>query len=303
MGNCLSSSTTIYDSSAEPTPTPIAHEQARRSSTVKGKGRALESLSSSHQRRRSSFMMGTGPSISALRTYATLPNPSSSLPPSKLLLSSANTIAVFDAYPKAKYHFLVLPRYPFPPQSDPDSKDSIVPLEALDDLRSLLLKADRGAREEVLRAMADTAREVEEMIRDEMLKTEGFEWKIDVGFHAIPSMKHVHLHVISEDRISPAMKTKKHHNSFRPDLGFFVSIMEVQRWTQNDQNTLDRIEALSGAQALLETPLTCFKCDEPFSNIPKLKQHLEKEFAKEKATALNHIARHGRQGSSDEDMF
>lgn len=28
-----------------------------------------------------------------------------------------------------------------------------------------------------------------EMIKDEMLKTEGFEWGIQVGFHAVPSMR------------------------------------------------------------------------------------------------------------------
>jgi aprataxin len=27
------------------------------------------------------------------------------------------------------------------------------------------------------------------MIRDEMMKTEGFTWGIDLGFHAIPSMR------------------------------------------------------------------------------------------------------------------
>ena len=125
----------------------------------------------------------------ALRNYATLPNPSSSIPPSTLILNTPNTMAIFDAYPKAKYHFLILPRYPFPPSSDPDSRTSTVKLEVLDDLRSLLLHSKEGQREDVIRAMADTAREVEEMIRDEMIKTEGFEWKIDVGFHAIPSMK------------------------------------------------------------------------------------------------------------------
>jgi aprataxin len=128
-------------------------------------------------------------SLSALRTYATLPHPASALPASTLLLSTPNTIAIFDAFPKAKYHFLVLPRYPFPPQSGPESSTSIVKLDALDDLRSLLLEAGADQRGDVIEAMAETAREVEEMIRDEMIKTEGFEWKIDVGFHAIPSMK------------------------------------------------------------------------------------------------------------------
>ncbi|WVQ85417.1 hypothetical protein IAT38_007582 [Cryptococcus sp. DSM 104549] len=237
-----------------------------------------------------------------LRQYATLPDPSS-LPPTQVLISNENTLAVFDAFPKAKYHFLVMPRYPFPPQSDPDSRESIVPLDVLDNLTSLLLRGGKRQREEVLRAMADTAREVEEMIRDEMLKTEGFEWDIDVGFHAIPSMKHIHLHVISGDRISPALKSKKHYNSFRPDLGFFIPIMEVQRWIQDDRNVLERVDALSATQSLLKTPLTCFKCDEPLNSIDKLKSHLEKKFAKEKEKELRYIAKHGRQRSSDDDMF
>lgn len=54
------------------------------------------------------------------------------------------------------------------------------------------------------------------------------------------SCRHVHLHVISEDRISPALKTKKHYNSFRPDLGFFISIMDVQRWIQNEDEAVLR---------------------------------------------------------------
>ncbi len=129
------------------------------------------------------------PNLSALRSYATLPNPATSISASTLLISSPNTIAIFDAFPKAKYHFLILPRYPFPPQADPESKTSIVKLDTLDDLKTLLLKGGAEGREEVINAMADMAREVEEMIRDEMIKTEGFEWRIDVGFHAIPSMK------------------------------------------------------------------------------------------------------------------
>jgi aprataxin len=65
----------------------------------------------------------------------------------------------------------------------------LIRLDHLDDLKSLLLKPSADYRDEVIRAMVDTAREVEEMIRDEMVKTEGFEWKVDTGFHAIPSMR------------------------------------------------------------------------------------------------------------------
>lgn len=133
------------------------------------------------------------PALNALRTYATLPNPASSIPPSVLLLSNQHCLAIFDRYPKAKYHFLVIPRYPFPPlsvaENNGNAASSIVKLEELDDLKSLLRRAKRDARGDVIQAMANMANEVEEMIRDEMEKTEGFVWKIDVGFHAIPSMK------------------------------------------------------------------------------------------------------------------
>jgi len=60
-----------------------------------------------------------------------------------------------------------------------------------------------------------------------------------------------------------------------------------------------------GLETLLDFPLTCFKCDEPFSTIPKLKIHLEKEFAEEKKSALERIRRTGRQerSSDEEDIF
>jgi hypothetical protein len=47
--------------------------------------------------------------------------------------------------------------------------------------------------------------------------------------------RHVHLHVISSDRISPALKTKKHYNSFRTDLAFFVHLSDVEKWIQSDR--------------------------------------------------------------------
>lgn len=197
MGTCLSAPVSSSNSSSNniqlPPRRPVSpslfssNTLSSRSypTPQKGKNRAQ----SFHRRRTSESSQMASHPLLVLRQYATLSEPQSSLPPSKLLFSNSNTMVVFDAYPKAKYHFLVLPRYPFPPQSDPDSDESIVSIETLDDLKSLLLRAGPDEREEVIRAMAETAREVEEMIKDEMLKTEGFEWRIDVGFHAIPSMK------------------------------------------------------------------------------------------------------------------
>ena len=114
----------------------------------------------------------------ALRDFARLPQPSTQLSPSTLLVEHPNCIAVFDAYPKAKYHFLVLPRLPF--------SAATIGERQLDSLAALL---KHPARNVVIEEMERTVEEVVEMIRDEMSKSEGREWGINVGFHAVPSMR------------------------------------------------------------------------------------------------------------------
>lgn len=39
-----------------------------------------------------------------------------------------------------------------------------------------------------------------------------------IGFHAEPSMLHLHMHVISTDFHSPTLKTQRHYNSFNTAL-------------------------------------------------------------------------------------
>jgi aprataxin len=53
--------------------------------------------------------------------------------------------------------------------------------------------------------------------------------------------RHIHLHAMSSDRISPAMKTKKHYNSFRTDLGFFVHLSDVEEWIESDARIVRQI--------------------------------------------------------------
>ena len=43
------------------------------------------------------------------------------------------------------------------------------------------------------------------------------------GYHRYPSMKRLHLHVISKDFVSPHLKTKRHWNSFNTGLSFPLS--------------------------------------------------------------------------------
>jgi aprataxin len=64
-----------------------------------------------------------------------------------------------------------------------------VPPSALSSLHSLLTTISATTALQVLETLHQTSLEVVEMIKDEMLKTEGFEWGIEVGFHAVPSMR------------------------------------------------------------------------------------------------------------------
>jgi hypothetical protein len=195
MGNCLSpssftsaSDTELVDVGNHIAATPTAPED-----TAVGT-RARPSLAGKGTRRlaRGSSLVQHKMNLHVLRKYAQLPNPAKSLPANVLLTSNSQTIAIFDAYPKAKYHFLVIPRYPFPVPGLSDAGSwatSAVRLNALDDLKSLLRNDSTSGRSAVLDSLASMATEVEEMVKDEMLKTEGFEWDVDIGFHAIPSMK------------------------------------------------------------------------------------------------------------------
>lgn len=116
--------------------------------------------------------------LAALREYACVKSPTTQIPASTLLTHNDHCIAIFDAFPKAKYHFLVLPRVP--------ACDGSYRLDDLNDLSSVMLRPSARA---VVESMSSMAKEVEEMIHDEMMKTEGFVWGVHVGFHAIPSMR------------------------------------------------------------------------------------------------------------------
>lgn len=117
----------------------------------------------------------------ALRDFAKAKNPTAALPPNVLLLETPKCIAVFDAYPKAMYHFLVLPKIPFVVSDTQQLNEA-----ELDSLSALLRSSDYGI---VLEALKEAAAEVVDMVRDEMMKTHGFEWHVNVGFHSIPSMR------------------------------------------------------------------------------------------------------------------
>ncbi|XP_056892513.1 aprataxin isoform X2 [Takifugu flavidus] len=152
-------------------------------------------------------------------------------------------VVIKDKYPKARYHWLVLPWH------------SISSLKALRKEHCDLVKHMQQVAEQMIRQCPDAST-----------------LRFRSGYHAIPSMSHVHLHVISQDFDSPCLKNKKHWNSFTTD--YFIESQAVIQMLETDGS----ISIKEGATELLKLPLRCHVCRKEFSTIPALKQHLNSHF-------------------------
>jgi len=161
------------------------------------------------------------PQLKTLRAYAKLDDASllTTLPPTVYFSHTRHTLTIFDAYPKALFHFLVLPRLRITSSPTPSSS-SITPTEDADEkrvrdseevkvkvadsaadltsLRTLLQRAavasdtDTDARARAkgtLSVLSDEATRLQSKIEREMHAHYGFKWPIWIGFHAIPSME------------------------------------------------------------------------------------------------------------------
>ncbi|KAJ3187763.1 hypothetical protein HDU85_006156 [Gaertneriomyces sp. JEL0708] len=146
-----------------------------------------------------------------------------------------------DKYAKAKMHFLVLPRRRI---------DGLLQLSK-DDVS--LLDDMKGKADELVEGCKALDPDV----------------TFRIGFHAIPSMRQLHMHVISQDFQSPSLKNKKHWNSFNTE--FFRDFEDVRsRLTNTGKVVYDEAEY----EALLKEPLRCHRCRAVCSNMPKLKEHI-----------------------------
>lgn len=109
--------------------------------------------------------------------------------PRAIVKETENIVVIRDKYPKAKTHYLALSR---------ENIDSIYNLNKT----HIELLHDFGS---IFKAIQKDHMNIE----------------LQAGFHAIPSMKRLHMHIISRDMISPCLKTKIHWNSFTTP--FFIS--------------------------------------------------------------------------------
>ena len=106
-----------------------------------------------------------------------------------------------------------------------------------------------------------------------------------LGFHAVPSMSQLHLHVVSQDLRGDGMKHRKHWNSFATD--FFRDVDDVIRELRalfdpddDNINISDNNQGLGWDEEEAESSLAmgalqCHKCgDGPHKTMPKLFEHV-----------------------------
>ncbi|TFK92095.1 hypothetical protein K466DRAFT_582202 [Polyporus arcularius HHB13444] len=203
--------------------------------------------------------------LTVLRGYADRTDPAT-LPATIRLCHSDFSVTVFDKYPKSIFHFLLLPLIR-PPYTAQDLRD----------LRTVL-QLPREQAKALLQNMRRDALVAKALIEEEMLARHSFKWDIQMGFHAVPSLEHIHLHIMSTDFNGGFIKSKKHLNSFHPKVGFFLHIDDVLSWFEPDvaptwfamKSDIDRHEY----EKLLKEDMMCPHCDKAIKTIPKMKDHL-----------------------------
>lgn len=141
-------------------------------------------------------------SRSGLGEYLTSPE---SFPPSRVISYDEKFVSIYDKYPKASIHTLLLSRDP--------AWNLLHPFEALKD-------------ESFLAEVKEHADALKKSVAGELKRQYGSrgaterDWmsEVKVGVHAHPSMNHLHIHVISVDNFSVSLKTKKHYSATPPRI-------------------------------------------------------------------------------------
>ncbi|XP_040273776.1 aprataxin [Bufo bufo] len=163
--------------------------------------------------------------------------------PDMQVFKDDKVVVIKDKYPKARYHWLVLP------------------WQSISSLKML-----QPEHLELLQHM----HEVGEKIAQQHSAHSKAPFRL--GYHVIPSMSHIHLHVISQDFDSPCLKNKKHWNSFTTD--YFLDSKDVMDMIK----LKGKVAVKDGASELLKTSLQCNVCKIQQATIPQLKEHLKKHW-------------------------
>lgn len=197
----------------------------------------------------------------------------------RVIHSTPFSVCINDKFPKATVHTLLLPRS--------DAHNLMHPFDALDDAEFLaavrrevdVLKGLAAGELQRLLGRGSAAEAKRQAVLDGEMEGEddgelpsGRDWSKEIiaGVHAVPSMSHLHIHVLSRDMHSPSLKHRKHYNSFTTP--FLVNLDDFPL-PRDDPRRRTREEAY------LRWDMRCWRCGRNFGNkFKELKAHLETEF-------------------------
>lgn len=216
---------------------------------------------------------------SGLLSYITQPE---TFPPGTIIRETEHTILIKDLYPKALVHLLLLPKDPkfynlTPFEAFNPSDSTHTTFLAL--MRSEAKSAATLAASELSRLVSPHSKSCQARITaltsdnppSTLPPTRDFLPDVKIGVHAAPSMDTLHIHIISVDNYSPALKTKKHYNSFNTD--FFIDLEEFPLMEGDVNMTVEEQESL------IKGDMKCWRCGRGFGNkFKQLKEHLGEEY-------------------------
>jgi diadenosine tetraphosphate (Ap4A) HIT family hydrolase len=161
-------------------------------------------------------------------------------------------VCLHDGYPKAKMHMLALPRHPR--------------LDGITDLRHEHIPMLRRLAEYVawlIKGLEETWPEL------------GRGWSH--GVHAVPSLRQLHVHILSPDLDSTRLNAK-HWNAFQPP--FLVTLDDIVETLELRRSLEDRFGLSQAKVQMRNQPFQCHRCKEFFGlDFPKFKKHQEACFA------------------------
>ncbi|KAJ5894060.1 Aprataxin-like protein [Penicillium taxi] len=199
-----------------------------------------------------------------------------SYPSDIVIYHNQEFVAIHDMFPKSSLHLLLLPR--------DETKTRLHPFDAFEDA-DFLAKTKTEVQKLRTLAAGELRRKfgkesVQEQARQAALSADsppdelphGRDWDKEIvcGVHAVPSMSHLHVHVMSVDRYSERLKHRKHYNSFATK--FFIPIEDFPL-------AKDDVRRNPGKEGYLKQDFVCWRCGKGFGNkFVELKAHLEQEY-------------------------
>ncbi|KAJ1966367.1 aprataxin-like protein [Dimargaris xerosporica] len=196
--------------------------------------------------------------------------------PLEVLDYDAELVVVYDKYPKAYHHFLILPRVPILNIYGLTRAD--VPLIQRMAHRAEQLKTRLRTAIPPIPSLATSTTASDNHSADvtavDSRKPPPFRDFL-VGFHSIPSVPQLHLHVISDDLLGPYMRNKGKWNTFAtPFLRTPQTLVaQLSRLPVQHANLTLPYDATTERQ-YFKAPLHCLHCHQPFALFRQLRAHI-----------------------------